>query len=114
MLAMPTVIAPLPYAVKSTKVIWMIQSDPPPTPLCFDSRSEWQTYLMYLDASGERITRRQDLGKHSKSRVRIVTTVFDRIDFCADCSVGGDRQQRMVREGRCILQAGTKLDTDQT
>ncbi len=107
-------VAELPYAVKSTKVIWMIQNDPPPTPLCFDSRGQWQDYLMYLEASGERITRRQDLGKHAKSRLRVVTTVFDRIPFCSDCSIGGERQLRMVAEKRCILPAGTKLDTDQT
>lgn len=107
-------LADLPYAVKSTKVIWMIQNDPPPKPLCFDSRGQWQEYLMYLEASGEHITRRQDLGKHAKSRVRVVTTVFTRIDHCADCHVGGERQLRMVAEKRCILQAGTKLDTDQT
>ena len=106
---MPTVTAPpLPYAVKSTKVIWMIQNDPPPTPLCFDSRSQWVEYLMYLEASGEPITRRQDLGKHSKTRIRVVTTVFDRIPYCDDCAVGGQRQQRMAREGRCILPVGVK------
>lgn len=95
-------VAELPYAVKSTKVIWMIQNDPPPTPLCFDSRGQWQDYLMYLEASGERITRRQDLGKHAKSRLRVVTTVFDRIDICMDCLQGGERQKRMEREGRCM------------
>lgn len=101
---MPTVTAPpLPYAVKSTKVIWMIQNDPPPKPLCFDTMKDWQDLLMYMEASGERITRRQDIGKHSKSKVRVVTTVFDRVDFCMDCAIGGQRQQRMAQEGRCIL-----------
>ena len=114
---MPTMTAPpLPYAVKSTKVIWMIQHAPPPKPLCFDSLPQWQAYLMYLDASGERITRRQDTAKWTTQRgakvrtVRTVVTVFDRIDHCSDCLVGGERQQRMVREGRCIKSAGTKLD----
>lgn len=102
---MPAV-AELPYAVKSTKVIWMIQTAPPPMPLCFDSMASWKDYLMYLEASGEKITRRQDLGKNAVARVRVVTTVFDRIDFCQDCAVGGQRQQRMAREGRCILPAG--------
>lgn len=106
-------IANLPYAVKSTKVIWMIQTAPPPKPLCFDSMNQWVDYLMYLEASGEKITRRQDLGNSrlpgpQRAITRVVTTVFDRIDFCADCSVGGQRQQRMAREGRCILPVGVK------
>ena len=98
---------PLPYAVKRTKVIWMIENAPPPTPPCFDSQPQWQTYLMYLHASGEAITRRQDLGKHGSNlgRVRVVTTVFDRIDFCADCDIGGTRQKRMQREARCVIPA---------
>lgn len=93
----------LPYAVKPSKVIWMIQQTPPPKPLCFDTMSSWQEYLMYLHASGETITRRQDLGKNAKHGVRVVTTVFDRIDHCQDCDIGGTRQRRMSVEGRCIL-----------
>lgn len=93
----------LPYAVKPSKVIWMIQQTPPPKPLCFDTMGSWQEYLMYLHASGETITRRQDLGKNSRDRARVVTTVFDRIDFCGDCEIGGQRQRRMSAEGRCIL-----------
>ena len=91
----------LPYAIKSTKVIWMIQQAPPPAPACFDGLAQWQEYLMYLATSGETITRRQDLGKHRGQRT--VTTVFDRIDFCQDCAIGGQRQLRMVADGRCIL-----------
>lgn len=106
---MPAVVdKPLPYAVKQTKVIWMIQNAPPPKPLCFDTMASWQEYLMYLHASGERITRRQDLGKNATGRVRVVTTVFDRIPFCDDCDIGGQRQQRMAHEGRCILPVGVK------
>lgn len=115
MLAMPTVTAPpLPYAVKSTKVVWMIQHSPPPKPLCFDSMAQWQAYLMYLDASGEKITRRQDTGKWTTQdgakirTVRTVVTVFDRIPFCDDCLIGGQRQKRMALEGRCILPAEVK------
>ena len=110
----PPPAATLPYAVKGNKVIWLIQNHPPPKPLCFDDLAQWQSYLMYLDASGEKITRRQDTGKWttlegSKVRVqRTVVTVFDRIDFCADCHVGGPRQQRMVAEARCILSTGEK------
>lgn len=99
--------ATLPYAVKPSKIIWLIQNQPPPKPLCFDSMPQWQEYLMYLHADGTQITRRQDLGKNSKDRVRVVTDVIDpkRIDFCQDCDIGGDRQKRMQREKRCILPA---------
>lgn len=101
MCAAPTARPPPPYAVKVSKVIWMIQKAPPPMPLCFDSMAQWQEYLVYLHASGETITRRQDLGKHKGPRV--VTTVFDRIDHCEDCLIGEKRQLRMQDEGRCIL-----------
>lgn len=99
----PAVVIVLPYAVKMTKVIWMIQTAPPPKPACFDDDAQWREYLMYLAASGAPITRRQDLGKHAGQRT--VTTVFDRIPFCDDCEIGGARQQRMVAEKRCILPA---------
>lgn len=100
---MNAVAAELPYAVKKSKVIWMIQTAPPPKPLCFDTDAQWVDYLMYLAASGERITRRQDLGKWYAEPARTVTTVFDRIDHCQDCDIGGERQRRMQVERRCIL-----------
>lgn len=91
----------LPYAVKPSKVIWMIQTAPPPKPMCFDDTKQWQEYLMGLHAEGTPITRRQDLGKHSGRRT--VTTVFDRVDYCADCAIGGERQRRMQDEKRCLI-----------
>jgi hypothetical protein len=93
----------LPYAVKPSKVIWMIQTAPPPKPLCFDDSKQWQEYLMLLHAEGQQITRRQDTGKHSKNRV--VVDVFDtkRIDFCQDCSAG--HMRKMQGENRCIVPA---------
>lgn len=100
---------PVPYAVKPTKVVWMIQHAPPPTPRCFDSHGQWQEYLMYLHASGETITRRQDTGKWTtvegtKVRtVRTVVTVFDRIDYCIDCEIGGEYQRQMTQQRRCIV-----------
>lgn len=96
-----TLVVVLPYAVKQSKVIWMIQNAPPPKPACFDDDAQWREYLMYLAASGEPITRRQDLGKHAGRRT--VTTVFDRIPFCDDCAIGGGRQLRMQDEGRCVI-----------
>lgn len=69
------------------RVMWLIQHDPPPTPLCFRDRAQWQDYLTQLAASGERITRREDTGKHAGRRV--VRVVFARIDYCQDCQIGG-------------------------
>ena len=95
--------ATLPYAVKPSKVIWLIQNQAPPKPLCFDSAAQWQEYLMYLHAEGPQITRRQDTGTHSGHRVVVDVIDPKRIDFCDSCDIGGDRQRRMVKEGRCIL-----------
>jgi hypothetical protein len=95
----------LPYAVKPSKVIWMIQTAPPPKPLCFDEDKQWREYLMLLHAEGQQITRRQDTGKHSKNRV--VVDVFDtkRIDFCQDCSAA--HMRKMQGEKRCIVPGPT-------
>lgn len=96
----------LPYAVKPSKVIWMIQTAPPPKPLCFDDAKQWGEYLMYLHAEGQQITRRQDTGKHSGRRV--VMDVFDvkRIDFCESCTA--DYRRAMQGEKRCIVPAGVE------
>jgi hypothetical protein len=97
--------ATLPYAVKPSKVIWLIQNQAPPAPLCFDSQAQWSEYLMYLHAEGQQITRRQDTGKHSGHRVVVDVIDPKRIDFCDSCDIGGERQKRMQREKRCILPA---------
>lgn len=93
----------LPYAVKPTKVVWMIQTAPPPKPLCYDSTEAWQEYLMLLHAEGQQITRRQDTGKHAGRRV--VMDVFDlkRIDFCQDCTAA--YRAKMQGQRRCIVPA---------
>lgn len=93
----------LPYAVKPSKVIWMIQTAPPPKPLCFDSTAQWQEWLMYAHAEGQQITRRQDTGRHSGRRV--VVDVFDtkRLDYCADCTAS--HMRKMQGEKRCIVPA---------
>lgn len=104
--------ATLPYAVKPSKVIWMIQTAPPPKPLCFDTGKQWTEYLMLLHAEGQQITRRQDTGKwktvdgQKVRTTRTITTVFDekRIDFCADCTP--ERRRKMQGEKRCIVPAG--------
>lgn len=101
----------LPYAVPqgAHRVIWLIKNTPPPTPLCFDSKEQWQEQLLLMHASGETITRRQDTAKWTtvdgkKVRTqRTVTMVFDRIDYCADCDIGSQTQIRKRQAGRCIM-----------
>ena len=93
---------PLPFDVKQSRTIWMIQTAPPPKPMCFDTLEQWQEYLMYLHASGESITRRQDIGKYG-NKPRVITVVFDHIPYCDDCEIGSPRQLRMRSEGRCIV-----------
>ena len=93
-----------PPGCKSSKVIWMILAEPPPQPLCFDTVDDWQTYLCSLHESGEKITRMQDTGKFAGKRT--VRQVFARIDYCADCAIGGKRQLKMQSDRRCILPPG--------
>lgn len=94
----------LPYAVKASKVIWLIQrGDVGPRPLCFASDKIWREHLMYQHASGEQITRRQDTGTYRdyKRQTRAVRTIFDSADYCQDCDIGGEFQDKMDRAGRC-------------
>ncbi len=98
--------------IARTKIYWMVQNSPPPKPLCFDTLRDWQEYLLYVHASGTPITRRQDLGKWAGRRT--VTTVFARVDYCADCDIGGKVQQAKQRAGRCILPAGQLDNTSNT
>lgn len=94
---------------KPTKVMWLIQHQPPPKPLCFDTLTEWQSYLITQVASGEKITRRQDTAKWAtvdgkKVRThRTVVPVFDKIDHCGDCAIGSPAQLAKRQAGRCVL-----------
>lgn len=97
----------LPYDVKPSKVIWMIQNHPPPKPLCYDTMERWQEDLMHMHTEGKSIVRRQDTGKWTtvdgrKVRIsRTVTMVFDRIDFCDGCPA--EWRRKMQGEKRCIV-----------
>lgn len=101
--------ATLPFDVKPSKVIWMIQTAPPPKPLCYDTMERWKDDLMHMHAEGKQLTRRQDTGKWQtvngrKVRVkRTVTMVFDRIDFCDGCPA--EWRRKMQGEKRCIVPA---------
>ena len=98
-----------PQTGRPRKVTWLIEHRPPPTPLCFDSTAEWQSYLTSLADSGEPITRKQDTGKWTtrngiKIRTqRTVTLVWERIDYCQDCAIGSPDQAAKRQAGRCIL-----------
>lgn len=99
----------LPFDVKPSKVIWMIQNHPPPKPLCYDTLQRWKDDLMHMHTEGIQLTRRQDTGKWKtvdgrKVRIkRVITTVFDRIDFCEGCPA--DWRKKMQGEKRCIVPA---------
>ena len=96
--------AGLPYAVKASKTIWMIQrGEIGPRPLCFSSDDEWRDHLMYQHASGEQITRRKDTGTYrgQMRQTRVVRTVFGNADYCQDCDISGAFQAKMDRAGRC-------------
>lgn len=98
-----------PQTGRPRKVIWLIENRPPPTPLCFDSTAEWQSYLTSLADSGEPITRKSDTGKWTtRNGVRIrlkrtVALVWERIDYCQDCAIGSHDQMAKRQAGRCIL-----------
>jgi len=92
----------LPYAVKPSKTILMIQrGEVGPRPLCFDSDDAWREHLMYQHASGEKITKRHDAGRWTDARK--VTTVFSAANYCADCDIGGAFQVDKERKGRCVI-----------
>jgi hypothetical protein len=102
-------VSPGPVMQRRGKIVWLIQNDPPPTPLCFDDRRQWQDYLHSLHESGEKITRVQDtgywtvIGGVKVRQQRFLATVWERVDYCSDCHIGGTRQLRMQATGRCIL-----------
>lgn len=98
-----------PQTGRPRKVIWLIEHHPPPTPLCFDSLAEWQSYPTSQAESGEPITRKSDTGKWTtrngiKVRLkRTVAPVWQRIDYCQDCAIGSPSQMAKRQAGRCIL-----------
>ena len=94
----------LPYAVKQSKTIWLIQQGHVgPRPLCFYNDRDWREHLMLHAASGEKITRRQDTGTYvdKKRQSRSVRTVFSGADYCAECDESSGYPARMTRAGRC-------------
>ena len=93
-----------PPGVRGTKTVWMIINVPPPKPLCFDTVDDWQRYLCGVAESGQKVTRRQDTGRYNGKRT--VRIVFDRVDYCEDCAIGGSHQMQMMADRRCILPPG--------
>ena len=90
-------------ALRKTKVIWMIEHEPPPKPPCFDALDGWKQYLLSLHATGRTLTRRSDTGKYAGKRT--VRMVFDRIDYCGDCDIGSATQRSKQLAGRCVMPA---------
>jgi hypothetical protein len=87
-----------PFDVKPGKVIRMILEATPPMPECFSNTRTWQDWLMLAHTAGERIVRRQDVGKYRGDRS--VETVFvDDVDHCIDCH--SCHKAEMQKQGRC-------------
>lgn len=81
----------------------LVATDAPPAPPCFETSEQWRDWLLLAYDSGERVVRRQDLGKHLGKDVRKVSTVFAiaPLQQCKDCQF--DYAQRMAADGRCQL-----------
>jgi hypothetical protein len=97
-------------------LVRLLVEQAPPTPACFDSDLQYHEYLLLSHHSGERVVRREDIGKHrhkAGNGQRVVRTVFaiEPFQHCLDCPIGGAFQRRMVRDGRCELVAkGIAID----
>ncbi len=89
--------------MRKTRVIWMIEHEPPAKPPCFDAMDGWKQYLLCLHETGRTLTRRSDTGKYAGKRT--VRMVFDRIDYCGDCDIGSHTQRQKQQAGRCVMPA---------
>ena len=89
-----------PQAVK-TNLIRLIRDEAPPHPACFDTQQQWVEFLVAAHASGTRVVRREDTGKHSGKRAtRFAVLPAGQQSHCAECELR--RQERMRAEGRCF------------
>jgi hypothetical protein len=84
-------------------VVQILAEDAPRHPACFNTQVEWTEYLLTIHLSGDSITKRQDIGKHTTHRVTRTVLAIEPLIQCQDCQIGGQFQTRMVREGRCEL-----------
>lgn len=84
-----------------TDLIKLIRNEAPQSPACFDSQSQWVEFLVSAHASGAKVLRRVDTGKHRGHRVtRFEVLPVGQQSHCVECAKG--RQDRMKAEGRCF------------
>lgn len=88
----------LPPSVRRSKVVTLILESPPSMPKCWHSMREWQDWLMVAHASGERITKRMTVNRHTPERTD--APVFLPIDYCTDCTAA--KKSEMQKQGRCF------------
>lgn len=92
----------VPFSVKPSRVIRLIDTSPPPRPLCYDNDEDWKTELKLAHTAGIVITRRKDTGKYAGNR--LVELVFrDDFDFCENCTY--KHKAAMERANRCFPSA---------
>lgn len=84
-----------------TDLIRLIRDEAPAHPACFDSRAQWVEFLVSAHASGVKVLRRQDIGKHRGQRsTSFAVLPVGQQSHCAECALA--RQDRMKAEGRCF------------
>lgn len=84
-----------------TDLVKLIRNEAPQHPACFDSQAQWVEFLVTAHASGLKVLRRQDIGKHRGQRVTSFAVLpVGQQSHCVECAKG--RQDRMKAEGRCF------------
>lgn len=84
-----------------TDLIKLIRDQAPARPACFDTQDQWVEFLVAAHASGLKVLRRQDVGKHRGERVTSFAVLpVGQQSHCVECAKG--RQDRMKAEGRCF------------
>lgn len=84
-----------------TDLIKLIRDQAPAHPACFDTQAQWVEFLVSSHASGARVVRRVDTGKHSGNRAtHFAVLPVGQQSHCAECELR--RKERMQAEGRCF------------
>lgn len=77
----------------------IIEQTAPRSPDCFDSRSDWLSWLLLAHESGMRITRRCESGRSAVRHTWQEVLPLEQINYCGDCT--SIHRARMERAHRC-------------
>lgn len=84
-----------------TDLVKLIRDEAPPHPACFDSQHQWVEFLVSAHASGAKVVRRVDTGKHRGQRMTTFAVLpVGQQSHCAECAKF--RQDQMKAAGRCF------------